>query len=352
MTKQPQNQNRWLALLAATVAALYLCWLMLRPFVDVLLWAAVLVIVFYPVHTSLAKRVRRPGLSALISSLLVTIVVLGPLSFVVVALTTEFTKAAQHLPGQISAALDPNAPATGAIVRRIEQYVDIQALRSPQFFVDQLKGMGSAILGQSIGLVGGAISVVVKTFFVLFTMYYLFRDGDRIVKGLPEFLPLTRQQSQQIFERTRQVINASVYGVVFIAMIQGLFGGLAFWILGLSSPVLWGVVMAFVCMIPVAGSFLVWLPASIYLALTGSWTRATLLTLWGLLVISTIDNFLRPKLIRGRTKLHELFVFFAVLGGLQVFGVLGIVLGPVVLAITLALLETFRHAGRAMEAPN
>jgi predicted PurR-regulated permease PerM len=348
--KQQVNQTRWLALLAATALAIYLCWLMLRPFVDVLLWAAVLVIVFYPVHQRLSKGLRRPGLSALISSFLVTIAVLAPLAFVVVALTAEFTKAAQHLPAQISAALDANAPVTGRIVGWLERYVDIQSLRSGQFLVDQLKGMGSAIVGQSIGFLGGAIGVIVKTFFVIFTMYYLFRDGDRIVSALPEFLPLKKEQSKQIFERTRQVINASLYGVVFIAMLQGVLGGLAFWVLGLPSPILWGVVMSFVCMIPVAGSFLVWLPPAIYLALTGHWTRATLLTIWGVFVISTIDNFLRPKLIGDRTKLHELFVFFAVLGGLRVFGVLGIVLGPVVLAITLALLDTLLHVGAAEEA--
>lgn len=348
--KQQVNQTRWWALLVATALAIYLCWLMLRPFVDVLLWAAVLVIVFYPVHQRLTKRLGRPGLSALISSLLVTIAVVAPLAFVVVALTAEFTKAAQHLPAQISAALDPNAPSTGRIVGWLERYVDIQSLRSGQFLGDQLKGMGSAIVGRSIGLVGGAIGVIVKTFFVIFTMYYLFRDGDRIVSALPEFLPLKKEQSKQIFERTGQVINASIYGVVFIAMLQGVLGGLAFWVLGLPSPILWGVVMAFVCMIPVAGSFLVWLPASIYLALTGQWTRATLLTIWGLLVISTIDNVVRPKLVGGRTRLHELFVFFAVLGGLQVFGLLGIVLGPVVLAITLALFDILRHVGTAEEA--
>ena len=348
---KPQTiQTRWLALLAATAVALYLCWLMLRPFVDVLLWAAVLVIVFSPVHKWLAKRLGRPGLSALLSSLLVMIVVLGPLAFVAVALTAEVTKAAQNLPAQISAALDPNSPSTGRIVGWLQRYVDLESLRAGHLPIEQLKGMGSAIVGQSIGLVGGAIGVIVKAFFVLFTMYYLFRDGDRIVKVLPEFLPLRKQQAEQIFERTREVINASVYGVVFIAMVQGVLGGLAFWVLGLPSPILWGVVMAFVCMIPVAGSFLVWLPASIFLALTGHWTRATLLALWGLLVISTIDNFLRPKLIRGRTRLHELFVFFAVLGGLQVFGLLGIVLGPVVLAIALALLDAFRHAGQEQEA--
>jgi predicted PurR-regulated permease PerM len=277
------------------------------------------------------------------------IMVLGPLTFVIVTLAAEFTKAAQNLPAQISAVLDPNTPVTGRIVRWLEPHVDIQSLRSQPFLVDQLKGIGSSILGRSIGLVGGAIGIIVKSFFVIFTMYYLFRDGERIINALPNFLPLKKEQSEKIFERTRQVINASVYGVVFIAILQGVWGGLAFWVLGLPSPILWGAVIAFVCMIPVAGSFLVWLPASLYLLFTGHWTRATLLALWGLLVISSIDNFLRPKLIRGRTRLHELFVFFAVLGGLSVFGVLGIVLGPVVLAITLMLLDTYRHVGRASD---
>jgi predicted PurR-regulated permease PerM len=139
------------------------------------------------------------------------------------------------------------------------------------------------------------------------------------------------------------VVSASVYGVVTIAMIQGLLGGLAFWLLGVPSPILWAVLMTFVCMIPVAGSFMVWVPLSLYLMLNGHWTKAILLLVWGTLVVSTVDNFLRPKLIKNQTKLHELFVFFSVLGGMSVFGILGIVLGPVVLAITLGLLDTLRH---------
>jgi predicted PurR-regulated permease PerM len=173
-------------------------------------------------------------------------------------------------------------------------------------------------------------------------MYYLFRDGDKIVRALPGALPLSTEQSEAIIARTSQVVSASVYGVVTIAMLQGMLGGLAFWLLGVPSPILWAAVLAFVCMIPIAGSFFVWLPASIYLLMTGHWTKAILLLLWGALVISTIDNFLRPKLIKNQTKLHELFVFFSVLGGMSVFGLLGIVLGPVVLAITLGLLDTFK----------
>ena len=138
--------------------------------------------------------------------------------------------------------------------------------------------------------------------------------------ALPEFLPLKKEQSKQIFERARQVIDASIYGVVFIAIVQGVLGGLAFWVLGLPSPILWGVVMAFVCMIPVAGSFLVWLPATIYLALTGQWTRATLLAIWGLFVISTIDNVVRPKLVGGKPGYMSCSYFLPCLAGCEFLG--------------------------------
>ena len=139
--------------------------------------------------------------------------------------------------------------------------------------------------------------------------------------------------------RTQEVIAATIYGVLVIAAVQGTLGTFIFWVLGLPSPLLWGVVMFFLAMIPMAGTFLVWAPAAIYLALTGAFLRSAILVAWGLLVIGTIDNFLSPRLVGHRARLHELLIFFGVLGGLQVFGVLGLVLGPVVVAVTLALIE-------------
>lgn len=333
------NQARWIAVLAATAIALYLCWLMLRPFIGVLEWAAVLVIVFYPVHKRLAKRIKRRGLSALISSILVVLIVVLPLTFLTMALANELAIAARSLPSYVNQLTE--APFTGKVSRWIQDHAATETQRSQQFVAEQLQNAGAALLRQSIGLMGNLLSGLVKTFFVVFTMYYLFRDGDKIVAALPAALPLKKRQSEAIIARASQVVSAGIYGVVTIAMIQGLLGGLAFWMLGIPSPILWALVMTLVCMIPIAGSFLVWLPASIYLMMTGHWTKAIFLILWGTLIISTIDNFLRPRLIKNQTKLHELFVFFSVLGGISVFGLLGIVLGPVVLAITLGLLNTF-----------
>ena len=344
---------RWFGLVAATLVALYLCWSMLQPFVEVVLWAVVLVIVFFPVHRRIRARVGSPGWSAVLSCLLVIVVILVPLTLLTFAVINEignFAKMLQPQPdgtsGAASAAaglLDPNSPYLGPVVRWLGQYVDLSRLGSQEFLAERLKGVSGVIASRTLGFVGGFVGFVVEVFFVIFTMYYLFRDGERMRAAAYEMVPLSGEQAGEIFNRTGEVISASVYGVLVIAVIQGVLGGLAFWALGLPSPLLWGVVMIFLSMIPMLGAFLVWVPAAIYLALTGHWVKAVMLAVWGALIIGSIDNFLRPKLVGERTRLHELLVFFSVLGGLQVFGVLGIVLGPVIVAITIALLDVLRH---------
>jgi predicted PurR-regulated permease PerM len=342
-------QPRWIALLAATAAGLYLCWLMLLPFINVLAWAAVLVVVFYPVHRRLVERTQRPATSALISCLLVIFVILLPLSLITLALVREFSHAAQGLQGQFNAFSDPNSSGgrlLGWISGKLGNYIDINQLTDPQSIQERVQQMVGTVAQRTLGLVGGVLGVVVQVFFIIFTMYYLFRDGAKIVLALPDVLPLERAQSAEIISRTRDVISASVNGVLVIAAIQGALGAIAFFALKVPSALVWGVVMTFLSLIPMAGAFIVWIPAAIFLAVTGHYVKAALLVAWGTFVIGTVDNFLRPKLVGERTKLHELFIFFSVLGGLQVFGVLGLVLGPAVLAVTLALLDVMRHVDR------
>jgi predicted PurR-regulated permease PerM len=339
---QRVEQARWIAVMAATAIALYLCWLMIKPFLGVVAWAVVLVIVFYPVDRRLARRIKRPGLRALLSCLLVVLIIVLPLTVLTTLIAQELAKVIPNLPSQVSQLLNSPTSPVARISDWLQTRFGIDTVSSKTFAVDHLKQSSDWLLGSSLNFLRNIAGGIIKAFFVLFTMYYLFKDGDKIVDKLPAALPLGRKQSEAIIVRTKEVVSASVYGVVAIATIQGFLGGIMFWILGIPSALLWAVLMAFVCMIPVAGSFLVWLPLSIYLMLTGQWTKAIILIVWGALVISTIDNFLRPKLVGGQTRLHELLVFFAVLGGISVFGLLGIVLGPVVLAITLGLLRTFQ----------
>lgn len=346
-----QSSNvRWWLLLVVTAILLYLCWRMVQPFLGVILWSTVLVILFYPAHKRLAQRIRQPWLAALVSCLLVILIILVPVALVTIAVVNELSGAVASVEGVVNYLLDPNSPVTGRILSFVSHYVDISQLRSEEFLVERLRGVSGQLAGRTLGFIGGLVGVIIQMFFVVFTMYYFFRDGDNISRTVRDALPLDRDQADRVMQRTREVIDASVYGVISIAIIQGTLGGLAFWVLGLPSAIIWGVAMTFLSMVPMLGAFLVWVPAAIYLALTGHWVKALLLVLWGTLVIGMIDNFLRPKLVGSRTRLHELLIFFSVLGGLNVFGVLGVVLGPVVLAVTLSLIDVYKAAGRSARA--
>lgn len=373
---------RWLALLGVTLIALYLCWLMVEPFVEVLLWAMVLTIVFYPVRNYLFRRTRHASWAAALSCLLVVAVIVVPVGLVSVAVFTEASDAADYV--------HKNAPyllgRDTKVFRFLSKYiVDLDRLGMREYLINTLQRVsgggattgaagagaagagGDAVTGGSSvehgigdviskllpnaakflpGIVGAVLVRVLEVIFILLTMYYLFRDGDRVQAALLDALPLERAQSERIFDRTREVIGASVYGVLVIATIQAILGGLAFAVLGLPSPLLWAVVMFFLSMIPMAGSFIVWVPAAAFLLLGGHWVRAIVLAAWCAGVVGMIDNVLRPRLVGKRTHLHELLIFFSVLGGLQVFGMVGLAMGPVVVAITLALVDVFRKADR------
>jgi predicted PurR-regulated permease PerM len=342
----PSFSARWLALVAGLLLALYLCWRLIQPFLDVLLWATVLVVVFQPVHRRLSARVRRPSWAATCSTLLVIVTILLPVTLITLAVVQELRLFAASLETNPIRLLNFDSPILGPVLRRIDRYVDLQRFQSEEFVRTHLEAWTSALAAGTLGVVGGTLAVIVQMFLVVFTMFYLFRDGDAIRRAAYDMVPLERSQAQGVLARTQEVIGATVYGVIIIALIQGSLGGFIFAVLGLPSPLLWGVVMFFLSMIPMAGSFLVWGPAAVFLALSGAWPRAIVLVAWGVLVVGSIDNFLSPRLVGRRTRLHELLVFFSVLGGLQLFGVLGVVLGPVVVAVTLALVEMVREASR------
>jgi predicted PurR-regulated permease PerM len=343
-TLDGQQVTRWAALLAALAVALYLCWQIIQPFVNVVLWAVVLAIVFAPVHRRINAALQRPWLTAAISTILVILTIVGPVSFVTVAVVAELRAVAATLGS--GPLLDPDSPAVGPLVRWLGQYVDLAELQSPEFLRDRLDVWSGTLANSTLGLVGGVASAAIQTVLVVFTLYYLFRDGITIRHALYDVVPLDRARTREIIARTAEVVGASVYGVMVIAAIQGTLGFFIFYVLGLPSPLLWGVVMFVLCMIPMAGAFLVWVPAAIYLALTGAWVKAVILTAWGMLVVGSIDNFLSPRLIGRRTRMHELLIFFGVLGGLDVFGVIGVILGPVVFAITIALVVIVRQANQ------
>lgn len=336
-----------ITLTVALTIALYLCWLMVQPFVNVILWAAVLTIVFYPLHRRIQERVGNPTGAAALSTVLVIVLILLPVTFITIAVVRELSGAADELQAGLRGISGSGIPGLGWVLDRLDAYVDIDPVEAQKFLAERLQTWGATLAGSTLVMVGGAVGAIVQMGLVVFTMFYLFRDGERLRYAVYDILPLRRVQMHDITVRTRDVIGATIYGVLVISVIQGTLGTFIFFALGIPSPLLWGVVMFFFSMIPMAGSFLVWVPAAIFLALSGAYLKAIILVAWGILVIGSIDNFLSPRLVGKRARLHELLIFFGVLGGLDVFGVLGLVVGPVVVAVTLALIEMVRQAHRS-----
>jgi predicted PurR-regulated permease PerM len=341
---QTRPQSQWILLFALTGLALYLCWSILQPFLPVLLWATVLVIVFYPAYRWWQVRLKSQSLAAMVTTLLVIVTIIVPIVGVSSAVIAQLQGAASVAQDQVTGLMaDPNQAARLQLaIDWLNRYAGLDAGELKNA-VQQAATAGSQLLVKgTISVLGGAFGFLLSTFFAMFTMYYLFRDGDAAVDVLRSMLPLDRAKSDALLRRTGEIVSASVYGVVVIAVVQGTLGGVMFWILGLPSSLVWGVVMIVLATIPMLGTFLVWVPAAIFLAVTGHMIKAAVLTFWGGVVIGMADNILRPRLVGDRTQMHELLIFFSVLGGLQVFGVIGILLGPVVVAIGLSLLEAFR----------
>jgi predicted PurR-regulated permease PerM len=331
---------RWTALVAATLLMLYLCWEMLRPFLQVVVWSALIAILFFPAYRVILARVRRPAAASALSILLVLVVVVVPIGFVTTAVITEVAQMAQWLQAQV-AALRSDPAAAANLQKSLDaakQYVDVEDLLTQEKLTPIVQRVSQFLLEKSAGFVGGLLGVVMSLAFTLFTLFYLFRDGEKIAAGLPGILPLERARSEAVLERTRTTITACVYGVLVIAILQGTLGGVLFAVLGLPSALLWGVVMTILATIPMAGPAIIWAPAASILFVSGQYGKAGFMFAGGIF-ISTVDNFLRPRLVSERARLHELFIFFSVLGGLRAFGFVGLLIGPVVLAITIALLE-------------
>jgi len=338
---------RWLSLVAVTLICLYLCWLIVAPFMDVILWSAMLAIVSYPIFRRLRKRGWGPAMASLFTTLFVILVFIVPLGLVLVMLSTQVDDAVRLVQSGIQQVTNPDS----SLYNHLNRWVNIREHLNPEAVGERLRAMGSSVAAKSLGIVGNIFGVIVQIFFILFTVYYLLKDADVIVPAIRESLPLGKEQADEVFSRAHDVIFASVRGVMVIAAIQGVLGGIGFWVLGLPSAILWAVVMFLLSMVPMLGAFLVWGPAAVFLFATGHPMKAIILIVWGGAVIGSIDNFLRPKLVGERTRLHELVIFFAVLGGLQVFGILGLFVGPVVVAITLSLIDIYKRIGAKVAVP-
>lgn len=338
-------QVRSLALLLVTGIGLFVCFRLAVPFLPALTWALVLAVLFAPFQGWLEVRIRHPSLAALTAVLVIVLIVVVPATFVLQRLVVQSAQGAQLIEARVKSGEWRHTfeaqPGLAVLVDRIEQQLDLPG--SMAAFSSWLSGAaGSIVKGSMFQLIGFCI-----TFYLLF---FFLRDRQMIRRTLVAHSPLPPADMDRLLVRIGDTVFATVYGTLVVSSVQGLLGGLMFWWLGLSAPLFWGVVMALLAVVPVLGAFLVWVPAALFLVLDGSAGKALILVLWGMLVVGTADNLLRPVLVGKRLKLHTVLAFMSVVGGLITFGPAGLILGPMALTLTTELLKTWSHRNEATTA--
>jgi len=356
MTKQTNKQtntgvyNDWgsksniqtLVLMMATVLGLYLCYQMALPFLAVLIWALTLAVLFSPWQRWFESKLKSPSLAAAISVLLIGSIVVIPAMFVGQQLVLQAAKGSQLIEAKLSSEEWRNVvktqPKLAPIVDNIALKIDLSGV---------VKRF-TTWLGASAGdIVKTSVYQVLGLFLIFYLLFFFLRDRHLILKYMTFLSPLSQVEMTGLFNRIGDTIHATVYGTFAVASVQGFLGGLMFWWLDLPAPLLWGLIMGLLAVVPMLGAFVVWAPAALFLGFDGNWENALILILWGILVVGTVDNLLRPILVGNRLKLHTVLTFLSVVGGVLMFGAAGVIFGPLTLVVTIALLETWvsRNAG-------
>ena len=336
-------------ILFLTFLSIYLLYQILSPFLSSIVWAILLAMVLYPVYKKLRNLLRkREILSALIMTLLVLVVIVLPFTLLLASLASDVVNLYHQIEdmiktGELQAYFErvKEVPVFKSILARLGQHIDLSSMDPVPLLLKNLNQISTFIFNQTTTLIKGFSTFVAGFFFTLLSLYYLFKDGSTLFEGLKETAPLPSKEKELLIQRFRDMIYATIYGGILIAVIQGVLGGLSFWVLGLPSPIFWGTAMGLLSFIPIGGTALIWGPTAIILLIGGAVLKGILLLGIGAFVISMVDNLLKPFFISTRTNIHPLLLFFAVLGGIQAFGLIGVIAGPLVATFFLTLVEIY-----------
>jgi predicted PurR-regulated permease PerM len=325
----------------------YLVFLITEPFLIPLAWSAVLVIFFYPVYTYLEQRLS-PTWAALLCTLGVTFLLIVPVLLVMLYAAREAIEASSGIRETLSANGTGTARDFLETIRRHlpDSMQNVDLVGGLRQGAEKIASFVASSLGS---LLKNLFSFLVNLFILLFALFFVFRDGEKLLRAVRHLIPFEREIQDDMLKESRDLIFASVAVALLIAAIQGALGGLAFELTGLPGPVFLGVLVAFFSIVPVVGSSLIWFPAAVWLVFNGHWGKALVVLAICGGVAGLADNIVRPLLLRNRTRLNDLLLFVSILGGLNVFGLLGLVVGPTVVAAALGILRVYMDRQEELE---
>ncbi len=328
-------------LLVLFISAIFLS--MIRSFIMAILMAGIFSALAHPLYRRLERAFGgRRSLASFITLLLIVFLILFPLALLLGVVTAQAIKVGQSV--------------TPWVQKQISEPGAFSDLLSSIPFYEQIEPYKDLIWGKAGELVGtissylinslssatiGTVNFLFMSFILLYSMFFFLMDGDKLLAKILYYLPLQDQDERRMLEKFTSVTRATLKGTAVIGVLQGGLAGLAFWVVGIQSAVFWGTIMTVLSIIPGIGTALVWGPAAIILAVSGHYVKAIGLTVFCVIVVGSLDNFLRPRLVGKDTQMHELLILFGTLGGIALFGVLGIIIGPIVSALFVTVWEIY-----------
>jgi predicted PurR-regulated permease PerM len=340
MTKILERQTFLIALTFVTGLFLFL----LKPFFAPILWACIIAILFHPVQLWLKKKLGElPNLTALITLIACIFLVVIPVLLLLTSFFQQGSALYQRIENgeiQLAQYFDQIRQAFPVIQQFLER-MDIDIASLQENVTAAVVGIGGFLTQNAVALGMGTFNFFTKLALMLYIAFFLLRDGRQLIEKLIRVIPMGDERERLLFQNIAGVARATVKGNLLVAIVQGMLGGLIFWILGIPSPLLWGVIMMIFSMIPVIGAGLVWAPTAMYLYTITQWFEATVLIAYGVFIIGLTDNVLRPILVGRDTRLPDWMVLLSTLGGLTLMGINGFVVGPLIAVLFVAFWQIF-----------
>ena len=338
-----ESLERRAFLLTMVIVSIAFAWVLI-PFWGAIFWACVVAVIFYPLQQKLKKKFgNKRNRAALVTLLIALVIVVIPALGISYSFVQEGVSFYQRLdegkinPGKLFDDVQKAFPVISDLLSQFE--IKASDVREK---ISSGAASGSKFLAEEALAFGqNTFSFLISLGLMIYLTFFLLRDGESLINLMVKALPLGDERERMLFSKFAGVTRATVKGNIVVAIVQGALGGVIFALLGIPGALLWGVVMAFLSLIPAVGASLVWLPVSIYLYATGSWIAATILVAYGAVVIGLADNVLRPILVGRDTKLPDYLVLFSTLGGMSLFGITGFVLGPLIAALFLVFWNIF-----------
>jgi len=338
-------------LFCIAVSAVFLYWI-LGPFVETLILAAIATTAFYPIYSYVLNKFKgRARLASVVSVLLVLILIIVPLFIFLMLFERQTKDTFIFIQEQLrNGILDPYLQwekggiiydLLGSIREYLKGIVDVDNIDLKAGIMDGARWIVTFVTSKSADILQGFLWFLIKLLVFILAMYYFFKDSDLIVEKIQNLSPLPTAHENRLFQKFKDISLATLYGIFLTSVIQGILGGIGFYVAGVPNAVFWETAIAVFSLVPLTGAATIWFPASIFLLLIGNWFGGIALFLWGALVISTSDNVLRAVFIGSRTKMNQLITFLAVFGGVVVFQLPGVIFGPMIVNLFFAFLHIY-----------